>query len=180
MKRSVVLQLWPESLQHHIVTALEEAERERNRMLLVFFILTVKCKTKRCPQQNSLIMLFWSSSNSHLNVEVFKGYCVSPEQLHGIPRYKGDAEKALHLVRPWPLCHLRHKMLHDKSTGQVLSPVFTHSRLVSSMWTFQILLTEVRLSVITGLKKDNNKKKLRLKDQLQPSSQWNAEKVEIL
>lgn len=126
---------------------------------------------KKIPTAKLLIRLFWSSSNSHLNVEVFKGYCVSPEQLHGIPRYKGDAEKALHLVRPWPLCHLRHKMRHNKSISQVLSPVFTHSRLVSLMWTFQILLTEVRLSVITGLKKDNNKK-LRLKDQLHPSSQW--------
>lgn len=113
---------------------------------------------KKMPTAKLLIMLFWSSSNSHLNVEVFKGYCVSPEQLHGIPRYKGDAEKALHLVRPWPLCHLRHKMRHNKSISQVLSPVFTHSRLVSLMWTFQILLLpEVRLSVITGLKKDNRK-----------------------
>lgn len=29
MKRSVVFQLWPESLQYHVVTALEEAETER-------------------------------------------------------------------------------------------------------------------------------------------------------
>lgn len=85
---------------------------------------------KKTPTAKLLIVLFWSSSSIHLNVEVFKGDCVSPEQLNGILGYKGDAEKALHLVRPWSLCHLRHKMRHNKSISQVLSP---HLRLVSLM-----------------------------------------------
>lgn len=75
----------------------------------------------KTPTAKLFIMPSCLSSNSHLNVEVFKGDCVSPEQLHGILGYKGDAKKALHLVRPWPLCHLRHKTRLNKSISQVSS-----------------------------------------------------------
>lgn len=38
------------------------------------------------------------SDDIHLNIEVLKSNCVSPEQLHRILWYKCDAKKALHLV----------------------------------------------------------------------------------
>lgn len=51
---------------------------------------------------------------THLNIEVFECDGVSPKQFHGILWDKGDAKKALHLVRPRPLCHLRRKTRDNK------------------------------------------------------------------
>lgn len=120
----------------------------------------------KTPAAKLLIMPFWSSGDIHLNIEVFKGYCVSPEQLHGILRYKRDAKKALHLVRPWPLCHLRHK------TRDAMSPLVKrcHECLhvqSSFHWCVQgrNLLADVGTSLIAGLIKIH-------KDPLNPSTEW--------
>ena len=43
---------------------------------------------------------------THLYIEVFKCHGVSPEQLHGVPRYESDSKETLHLVRAGSLRHL--------------------------------------------------------------------------
>lgn len=43
---------------------------------------------------------------THLYIEVFKCHSVSPEQLHGVPRYESDSKETLHLVRARSLGHL--------------------------------------------------------------------------
>lgn len=43
---------------------------------------------------------------AHLHVEVFEGHSVPPQQLHGVPGHKAEAEETLHLVGAGPLSHL--------------------------------------------------------------------------
>lgn len=61
------------------------------------------------PTSKTAAACLWSHYGVHLNVEVFKCDCISPQKLHGILWNKSDAEKALHLVWPWPLCHLKRQ-----------------------------------------------------------------------
>lgn len=119
MKGCVIFQLWPKSLQHHIITALKESDRTGG----------ANDPDIQDSSTYTTAVSLWSHHGFHLNVEVFKCHCISPQQLHRILWNKREAKKALHLVRPWPLCHLQHQ----EAIHQILA-CSQHVILISLRW----------------------------------------------
>lgn len=103
---------------HHYSSGGANRERERTEGGYYFSFIIMKCETTTRPQWNAdhvgSSLAEVHRRDTHLNIEVFKCDGVSPKQFHGILWDEGDAKKALHLVRPRPLCHLRCKTRDNK------------------------------------------------------------------
>lgn len=99
---------------HHYSSGGANREGEDRRRLLFFLLLSWNVRQQHVHSETLIVWApVWRRSfhrqDTHLNIEVFECDSVSPKQFHGILWDEGDAKKALHLVRPRPLCHLRSK-----------------------------------------------------------------------